>query len=38
MIVANNDNFYLTDEAMRDSPSARKGVDEETAFQLAVYG
>ena len=38
MIVTNNDNFYVTDEALRNSPSRLEGVDEETEFRLTVYG
>jgi hypothetical protein len=38
MIVTNNDNFYVTDEALTNSPSRLEGVDEETEFHLTVYG
>jgi hypothetical protein len=37
-LTRENDNFYLTDEKIKDSPSFQDGVDEETAFRLAVYG
>ncbi|KAL9262790.1 Cyclin-L1-1-like protein [Drosera capensis] len=38
MIYTAIDTFYLTDEQLRDSPSRKDGVDEETETTLRVYG
>lgn len=37
MITKLLDSFYLSDDELRDSPSRRHGVDEETETRLRVY-
>ena len=32
------DSFYLSDEALLDSPSLKDGIDQETEFMLRLYG
>lgn len=32
------DNFYLTDEQLKDSPSRKDGIDEVTETTLRIYG
>uniref|UniRef100_A0A0A9AWU7 Uncharacterized protein n=1 Tax=Arundo donax TaxID=35708 RepID=A0A0A9AWU7_ARUDO len=38
MIYTAIDTFYLTDEQLRDSPSRKDGIDEDTETALRVYG
>jgi hypothetical protein len=38
MLVTSIDNFYLTDEELADSPSARDGIDSETETSQRIYG
>lgn len=38
MIYTAIDNFYLTDEQLKDSPSRKDGIDEATETTLRIYG
>lgn len=38
MIYTAIDTFYLTDEELKDSPSRKDGIDEETEITLRIYG
>ncbi|XP_020241494.1 cyclin-L1-1 [Asparagus officinalis] len=38
MIYTAIDTFYLTEEQLKDSPSRKEGVDEETEMMLRLYG
>lgn len=38
MIYTAIDNFYLTDEQLKDSPSRKDGIDEATETALRIYG
>lgn len=38
MIYTAIDNFYLTDEQLKDSPSIKDGIDEATETTLRIYG
>ncbi|KAJ4818379.1 Cyclin family protein [Rhynchospora pubera] len=38
MIYTAIDTFYLTDEQLKDSPSRKDGIDEETETTLRIYG
>jgi hypothetical protein len=38
MIYTAIDNFYLTDEQLKDSPSRKDGTDEATETTLRIYG
>ncbi|KAG2722391.1 hypothetical protein I3760_02G126500 [Carya illinoinensis] len=38
MIYTAMDNFYLTDEQLKDSPSRKDGIDEVTETTLRIYG
>ena len=38
MIYTAIDNFYLTDEELKNSPSRKDGIDEATETILRIYG
>lgn len=38
MIYAAIDNFYLTDDQLKNSPSRKDGIDEATETSLRIYG
>lgn len=38
MIYTAIDTFYLTDEQLKNSPSKKDGIDEETETTLRIYG
>ncbi|KAI0518712.1 hypothetical protein KFK09_006148 [Dendrobium nobile] len=38
MIYTAIDNFYLTDEELKNSPSRKDGIDEDTETMLRIYG
>lgn len=38
MIYTAIDNFYLTDEQLKNSPSSKDGIDEATETTLRIYG
>lgn len=38
MIYTAIDNFYLTDEQIKTSPSRKDGIDETTEITLKIYG
>lgn len=38
MIYTAIDTFYLTDEQLKNSPSRKDGIDEETETTLRIYG
>ncbi|XP_050287905.1 cyclin-L1-1-like [Quercus robur] len=38
MIYTVIDNFYLTDEHLKNSPSRKDGIDEDTETTLRIYG
>lgn len=38
MIYTAIDTFYLTDEQLKDSPSRKDGIDEDTETTLRIYG
>lgn len=38
MIYTAIDNFYLTDEQLKDSPSRKDGIDEAIETTLRIYG
>ena len=38
MIYTAIDNFYLTDEQLKNSPSRKDGIDEATETTLRIYG
>ncbi|KAK1288697.1 Cyclin-L1-1 [Acorus calamus] len=38
MIYTAIDTFYLTDEQLKNSPSRKDGIDEETETSLRIYG
>jgi hypothetical protein len=38
MIYTAIDNFYLTDEQLKNSPSRKDGIDEATEITLRIYG
>lgn len=38
MIYTAIDNFYLTDEQLKNSPSRKDGIDDATEITLRIYG
>ena len=38
MIYTAINNFYLTDEHLKNSPSRKDGIDEDTETTLRIYG